>query len=117
MAFATDGNKRAAARFVHSISATGGTYRGKALAMAIDLYPDVIFFLTDTDNRMAEHEVAKAIDRCQRTGIAIQAIEFGVGLGSQRENFLKRLARETGGQYVYVDSSTFTRSVPERLRP
>lgn len=105
VSFATDANKRAAAQFVHSIAATGGTYRWDALRRALALQPDVVFFLTDTDNLMAAEQVNEAIDRAQSAGITIQSIEFGVGAGGQRHNFLKELAHKTGGQYVYVDTS------------
>lgn len=105
VSFATDGNKRAAAHFVEGISATGGTYRWDALRRALALRPDVIFFLTDTDNQMPELEVEKAIQRAVRAGIVIQSIEFGPGPGGRIDNFLRRLARETGGQYTYVDTT------------
>jgi hypothetical protein len=35
----------------------------------------------------------------------INAIEFGVGRGGSRDNFLKQLAHQNGGQYVYIDIS------------
>ncbi len=104
IAFATDANKRLAEKFVRGVSATGGTFRRTALRLALRLRPDVIFFLTDTDDPMAAGDLADAIRRARRDAIAINTIEYGNGTASTGDNFLVRLARETSGQYVYVDT-------------
>ena len=104
IAFATDANKRSAEKFIRSVVATGGTFRRTALQLALRLRPDVIFFLTDTDDPMSARDLAAAIARARRDGIAINTIEYGSGNASQGDNFLVRLARETNGQYVYVDT-------------
>jgi VWA domain-containing protein len=103
--FATTRNKRLASRFVRGITAEGGTLRREALRRALALRPDVIFFLTDTDNPMASDDVADAIEQANRNGTAIHAIEFGFQVNQGGENFLVQLARSTGGQYAYVDTA------------
>jgi len=104
IAFGTDRNKQLAANFVGGITADGGTDRFTALKMAVQLQPDVIFFLTDADDPMSASELAD-IARLNRRGRAtICTIQFGRG-PRQRENFLVDLANQTGGQYVYVDTS------------
>ena len=105
--FATSRNRRLASRFVRGITAEGGTLRREALRRALALRPDVIFFLTDTDNPMATDDVAHAIEQANRNGTAIHAIEFGFQVNPGGENFLIRLARNTGGQYAHVDTSRF----------
>jgi len=122
--FATDRNKRLAARYVQGMTASGGTLRRRALQRALAMRPDVVFFLTDTDNKMASGDVARAIRQAVRNGTTIHTIEFGFGPktvgpttaepktgGSQggRENFLTQLARGTGGQYAYIDTSRLGR--------
>ncbi|QDT01074.1 VWA domain-containing protein [Adhaeretor mobilis] len=102
-AFATDANLRSVARFIEGMTADGGTYRWEALQKALALRPDVVFFLTDADNPMPGADVLKAVTRAGRQGTAIQTIEFGIGRESRRDNFLKHLAKETGGGYDYVD--------------
>ncbi|MCA9229245.1 MAG: VWA domain-containing protein [Planctomycetales bacterium] len=104
IAFATDRNKRLAENFVREISASGGTYRRAALQLALRLRPDVIFFLTDADDPMSESDVSDAIRRATSAGTGINSIEFGVGAATSRENFLRKLARETGGRYAYIDT-------------
>ena len=44
LVFATDQNKTLAERFIGSITADGGTEHEDALAMALRMAPDVIFF-------------------------------------------------------------------------
>ena len=106
IAFATDRNKQLAANFVGGITADGGTDRFAALKIAVQLEPDVIFFLTDADDPMSASELAE-IARLNRRGRAtICTIQFGRG-PRQRENFLVDLANQTGGQYVYVDTTRF----------
>lgn len=104
IAFATDRNKRLAENFVDGISANGGTYRRAALQLALRLRPDVVFFLTDADDPMPGADLADAVRRAQRNATAINTIEFGVGAARTRENFLVKLARDTGGRYAYVNT-------------
>jgi hypothetical protein len=112
--FASVANKQVAAQFVRSVVAAGGTDRVMPLRQALRFQPDVIFFLTDADDEMSHFDVADIFERAQGSGTQIACIEFGVGPdGSPRPreggNFLTRLAAETGGDYVYVDTATLGR--------
>ncbi len=109
IAFASESNKRMAEKFVGGVIATGGTFRRSALKLALRLRPDVIFFLTDTDDPMSQSDLAEAVRRAQRDSIAVNTIEYGVGEASSNDNFLIQLARETGGRYVYVDTKRLGR--------
>lgn len=109
IAFATDANKLMAEKFVRGVVATGGTFRRTALKAALRLRPDVIFFLTDTDDPMSKADLAEAIRRAQRDSIAVNTIEYGLGESLVSDNFLIKLARETGGRYVYVDTQQLGR--------
>jgi hypothetical protein len=107
LVFANDANKRSAAEFVEGVLATGSTRHEEALAMALGMFPDVVYFLTDADEpAMTETELAR-ITRLNGDRTVIHAIEFGLGPARSRENFLTRLARQNGGQHVYVDFSTW----------
>jgi hypothetical protein len=102
--FATEQNKALAAKFIGSIVAEGGTRHMDALLMAIKLQPDVIFFLTDADEpKLGPKELAEIKRRA--TGITINAIQFGYGPQTDPDNFLVRLARDSGGRHGYVDIS------------
>lgn len=106
IAFATDRNKQLAANFVGGITADGGTDRFAALKKAVGLQPDVIFFLTDADDAMSASELADIARLNRRARATICTIQFGRG-PRQRENFLVDLANQTGGQYVYIDTTQF----------
>ena len=108
MVFADEDGKRLATDFVGRITASGGTRHMEALTLALNLRPDVIFFLTDADEpQLSPDELAKL--RRLNHGTSINAIEFGAGSPSGAANFLKRLARENGGNYGYVDVTRLPR--------
>jgi hypothetical protein len=102
MVFADEAGKRLAASFVGSIFADGGTDHMQALAMALRLGPDVLFFLTDADEPQLHTEDFQRI-RALNRGTIIHAVEFGVGPPQRGDSFLARLAKENGGQHTYVD--------------
>jgi len=109
--FASVANKELAAQFLRTVVAAGGTDRVAPLRRALQFQPDVIFFLTDADDEMSHFDVVDIVERAQGSGTQIACIEFGVGPdGGPRPreggNFLTRLAAETGGDYVYVDTAT-----------
>ncbi len=108
IAFATEQNKRLAVNFVGGMTADGGTDRLSALRLAVGMQPDAIFFLTDVDDPMTAGDL-DLIRRLNRAGASINTIEFGYGPSSSSVNFLIRLARQTGGKYVYVDTSRLDR--------
>jgi hypothetical protein len=104
MAYATEQNKQLAKNVVGGVTADLGTDRYMALKKAISFSPDVIFFLTDADDEMLASELAEIERANNRIGAAICVIEFGQMSTPARENFLMRLARQTGGQYGYVNT-------------
>ena len=104
-AFATDRNKQLAAKFVGGITADGGTDRLTALKDAIAFAPDVIFFLTDADDPMSPGELAEIARDNRRAQAAICVIEFGRRQSPSPGNFLTELAKQSGGQYGYVNTA------------
>jgi hypothetical protein len=105
LAFGSDGNKEQAKTFINSISADGGTDHEAALAAAIRMRPDVIFLLTDGDEPKLSTRQLERIDRLG-AGIIINTIEFGEASHGEAENFLVKLARQSGGEHAYVDTTT-----------
>jgi hypothetical protein len=75
----------------------------KALLLAVKLQPDVIFFLTDADDPMPPGQLNEI--RRLAAGVTIHTVEFGVGSDHDPNNFLVKLAVQTGGQHVYKDVS------------
>ena len=104
IAFATERNKNLAAKFIGGITADGGTDRFTALAAAVELRPDVVFFLTDADSPMPQSELAQIARLNRRASATICTIEFGSGPQQRSSNFLTELAHLTGGQYGYIDT-------------
>ena len=104
MVFATKENLIGAERFLSSITAMGGTDHRTALTMALSRHPDVIFFLTDADENETTINAAD-LERIRKTsmGTQINAIQFGNGPQPKMTNWLKRLAEQNGGQFVYLD--------------
>jgi len=115
MLFGESPTKRLAQNFVRGIIAAGGTRHTAALRLALNMNPDVIFFLTDAgDPVMTASELEDIRQRNMRTGATINVIEFGAGPSTGSQNFLVRLAQQNSGQYVYVD---VTRLPPAGMEP
>ncbi|MGQ9761087.1 MAG: vWA domain-containing protein [Thermogutta sp.] len=104
LSFATDENKQRAIAFIRSVTAGGGTQHDTAILLAIRLQPDVIFLLTDADEPRLSDAKLEQIHRLAN-GIVIHTIEFGLGPKTATDNFLSRMARQNGGQYIYIDIS------------
>jgi hypothetical protein len=104
MMYGTDRDRTLAVDFIGAVVADGGTRHTEALKLAIGMRPDVIFFLTDADEpRLTATELAQIRRLNQSAGASINTIEFGAGASTNRFNFLVQLARQNGGQHVYVD--------------
>ncbi len=89
------------------VQASGGTNRVLALQAALKYRPDVVYFLTDSDDPLTAAERADIKSRLR--GAQINCIEFGSGPpltgsdGRPVRNFLHKLAEESGGGYAYFD--------------
>lgn len=106
--YGDDQGKKLAATFVGGVVADGGTRHMEALLLAIQMRPDVIFFLTDADEpKLTSTDLRKIRERSR--GTSINAIEFGSGPASGRYTFLQQLAAENNGQHVYVDVTSLPR--------
>ena len=75
--------------------------------MAVDFGPDVVFFLTDAAEPIISDDNLRVIDRWNRNAASIHAIEFGTNSAPAADNFLKRLARSNGGNYIYKNVTSF----------
>jgi len=104
LAFGTDANRAEVKRFLDSLEADGGTDHVAALTQAIRMRPDVIFLLTDGDKPyVTAHDLAR-IDRIG-PGIMIHTIQFGEGPQTAGRGWMGKLARQSGGEYRYVDAT------------
>lgn len=108
LSLADERSKDTARRFVGGITAAGSTNHEAALKAALNLRPDVIFFLTDAEEPQLSQYQLSRIKRLN-SGASICAIEFGAGPEPSGDNFLKQLARDNGGRHGYVDITRLRR--------
>jgi Ca-activated chloride channel family protein len=105
--WARDVNKTLAKQFINSMRADLGTDHMPALKQALRMDPDVVFFLTDADEPQLTSGDLQELDQLNNGRARIHCIEFGKGAELRADNFLKRLARLTGGTHRYRDVTTF----------
>ena len=103
---ASNGEKEKFKQFLKGIAPSGGTDHMTALRKALELKPEVVFFLTDAD-LMTEREVEEILKEVGAT--RVHAVQFGVGADLSNANPLKKLARATNGSYRYIDTNTFVK--------
>jgi hypothetical protein len=102
LVFGTEQNKTLAAKFINSVVADGGTAHDDAVMLAVKMNPDVIYLLTDGDEPKLGPRQLERIDRLG-AGIIINTIQFAPGAKDDADNFLVKLAKQSGGKYAYVD--------------
>lgn len=98
-------NKTRIGKFMSGLAAFGATSHFLALDSALNRSPDVIFLLTDGGDPVLSHPEMVRVLRKARGRSSIHCVEFGSRPRDGEENFLHRLARETGGSYRHVDVS------------
>jgi len=99
---ASEINRRAAAQFIAEIQPDDGTDHLPALKLALDLHPDVIFFLTDGgDPGLSPSELAE-ICHINKGRARIHCVRFDTKDEPVPApmNFVHTLAAENGGDYV-----------------
>jgi hypothetical protein len=104
---ATAANKTRIQTQLAAIPPDGGTNHMLALRKALELKPEVIFFLTDAED-MTRADVDEILTEVGSTRIS--AVEFGSGTDLGQRSALAGLATKTGGSYLYIDVSQFPRS-------
>ncbi|MCP4782475.1 MAG: hypothetical protein GY903_27660 [Fuerstiella sp.] len=103
---ATEVQVKLAAQEIDRVQPRAGTAHKAPLLRALDLQPDVIYFLTDGDNpALSTRGPGSDLDdirRRNRQRTRIHVIEFGSGAKeSRRESWLQLLAHQSGGVYKY----------------
>jgi hypothetical protein len=102
LVFATDENKESARGFIDGVQAQGGTKHYEALLIAVRLRPDVIFLLTDGEQK--DDLTGEQLAHLRRLNEAIAQIHVIQFAGSPyANNSLVELARQNRGRHTYVD--------------
>jgi len=108
---ASRANKRAAEDYVASTPGAGGTYHMPALEIALELHPDVIFLMTDGEEKDDPTlDELKAVRKLNRGRTRINVIHFC--LQARRGSTLEKLAKENRGQHL---SFLLTKLVPNMM--
>lgn len=93
-------NLELAERFISSVRAHGGTSHRLALERALELKPDVVYFLTDGKHPGLTPSEVKQMERMNQKGTQIHVVEFASGpLESRGSTWLHQLAQQSGGKY------------------
>ena len=89
--------------FFNGLAAFGGTDHEMGIIAALRYKPDIIFFLTDGgDPYLNQAQISDLRKYCGgRT--SIYSVQFGFGPLPEKQNFMRRLAEDTGGHFHYVD--------------
>ncbi len=114
MFFATDADKRRATHFVRTMPGDGGTAHLPALRQALNMSPEVIFFLTDADDpRLTLPQLQEIRERAELSRTTIHAVQFNSGPPSNDGNWIRVLAEMNRGTYKYIDVTSFNKNPGE----
>ena len=108
LVWATSINKTLARQNINSARTSGGTDHMLALKQALRLRSEVVYFLSDADDPLTAADL-NDIKQLNKGRTRIHCIEFGKYPDLKVDNFLKRLARQNGGSYLYRDVTKFKR--------
>ena len=103
---ASDANKKALIRFIADLAAYGPTEHERGLLAALRLKPEVIFLLTDGGDPPLRVGQLRTIREMAAGRTSIHCLHFGRGTMENPDHFLRRLAAENRGSYVYIDMAT-----------
>ena len=103
MATSNKSNINKANDFFNGLAAFGGTDHEMGIIAALRYKPDIIFFLTDGgDPYLNQAQISDLRKYCGgRT--SIYSVQFGFGPLLEKQNFMRKLAEDTGGHFHYVD--------------
>ncbi len=102
---ATPQNKEKLLKYLRSLPAFGSTNHTAALLAALKLKPEVIFLLTDGDDPGMDGGQLRIVRELARGRTTIFTIHFGRGdKAATEDHFMRKLAKDTGGGYVYVNT-------------
>ncbi|WP_166830703.1 vWA domain-containing protein [Thalassoroseus pseudoceratinae] len=89
-------NRKKSLRWVATMRPAGETDPRQALALALRLQPDVIYFLTDGDFSI---EIKKELIQLRQHRTSVHTYAFGTRDGS---SILRQIARQNGGEFHFV---------------
>lgn len=89
--------------FFNGLAAFGGTDHEIGIIAALRYKPDIIFFLTDGGDPLLNQAQISGLKKYCGGRTSIYTVQFGFGPLQEKQNFMEKLADETGGSFHYVD--------------
>ena len=102
---AGEAERKQIVRWVADLAAFGQTEHIRGLTMALKLKPEVVFLLTDGGDRRLRGDELRVVRELAAPRTMIHTIHFGRGTPNEGAQFLRRLASENRGQYVFIDTN------------
>ena len=108
---ATKSSIYAATKFVEEMPGTGNTYHLEPLQVAINLRPDVIYLMTDGEEKddPTEYQLAQ-LKRLNAGRAKIYVIQFCMDAAPRSS--LVKLAEDNGGKHVFINISQLAPKLP-----
>ena len=100
---ANDQNKRLVKDFFEGLGAFGATNHFYGLIGGLDLQPDVLVFMTDGGSPALSPDQLKRLKQMAGKRTKIHCIQFGSGPLQERDNFMKKLAKQSDGSFRYIN--------------
>lgn len=100
---ANDENKRMVKDFFEGLGAFGSTNHFYGLIAGLDLQPDVLVFMTDGGSPSLSPHQLKRVKKMAAGRTEVHCIQFGSGPLQERDNFMKKLAKQNGGSFRYIN--------------
>lgn len=107
MLTATEENKRRVPGFIQNLAAFGATRHENGLTAALSFRPDVVVLMTDGGLPSLNQGQIDALLKMAGRTTEIHTLQFGIGVNQERDNFMMRLANQTGGSYRYINVSNW----------
>ncbi len=100
---ANDQNKRLVKNFFEGLGAFGSTNHFYGLIAGLDIQPDVLVFMTDGGSPALSPDQLNRVKKMARGRTDVHCIQFGSGPLQDTDNFMKKLARQNGGSFRYIN--------------
>jgi len=100
---ADDQNKQLVKNFFEGLGAFGSTNHFYGLIAGLDLQPDVLVFMTDGGSPALSPHQLDRVRKMAGSRTDIHCIQFGSGPLQERDNFMKKLAKQNRGTFRYIN--------------
>lgn len=112
LALASERNIAKARELVQSASPLGGTDHEKALRRALELKPDVVFFLSDADDANGKMiaQISNLNNRSRKSSCTIHVIQFVHDPFRKPDKTIRQLAERNRGTYRMIDTRSLAQA-------